>query len=181
MAANLEVLYKKEIFKKLQGEFNYENVMQVPKLLKVTINMGVGRDAVADSKAVKAAYEDLVLIAGQKPVITKAKKSIAGFKLREGQDIGCKVTLRGDHMYEFIERLINVALPRVRDFRGLSAKGFDGRGNFSMGLKEQIVFPEIDYDRIDKIRGLDINVVTTAGNDNEARTLLKHFNFPFTN
>ena len=161
MSANYQVLYKEQVFKDLQDKFNYNNPMQVPKITKVTINMGLGRDAVADSKVVKSALDEFTLIAGQRPVITKAKKSIAGLKLREGQSIGCKVTLRGERMYEFIERLTNIALPRVRDFRGLSVKGFDGRGNYSMGLKEQIVFPEIDYDKIDKIRGMDINIVTT--------------------
>jgi large subunit ribosomal protein L5 len=179
MTANYQVLYNDKIVKELQEKFNYTNVMQIPKIVKVSINMGVGRDAVADSKAVKAAFDELTLIAGQKPVITKAKKSIAGFKLREGQAIGCKVTLRGKMMYEFLERLTNIALPRVRDFRGLSTIGFDSRGNYSMGLKEQIVFPEIDYDKIDKIRGMDISVVTTAKNDNEAKELLKAFKFPF--
>ncbi len=181
MSANLLVLYKDKISKDMQKQFNYTNVMQIPKLVKISINMGFGKDAVADSKVVKAAVDELTRIAGQKPVVTKAKKSIAGFKLREGQDIGCKVTLRGERMYEFLERLANVALPRVRDFRGLSGKGFDGRGNYSMGLKEQIVFPEIDYDKIDKVRGMDISIVTTAENDNEAKELLKHFNLPFLN
>jgi len=179
MSANYQVLYKEQVFKDLQDKFNYNNPMQVPKITKVTINMGLGRDAVADSKVVKSAFDELTLIAGQRPVITKAKKSIAGFKLREGQSIGCKVTLRGERMYEFIERLTNIALPRVRDFRGLSVKGFDGRGNYSMGLKEQIVFPEIDYDKIDKIRGMDINIVTTANNNDEAKELLKGLKFPF--
>ena len=179
MATNLLVLYKDKIAKDLQTTFNYKNVMQTPKLDKIVINMGVGRDAVADSKAVKAAVEELTLISGQKPVVTKAKQSIAGFKLREGQAIGCKVTLRGDRMYEFLERLVNIAMPRIRDFKGISSKGFDGKGNYSMGLKEQIVFPEIDYDKIDKIRGMDITFVTTAKNDNEAKELLKAFNLPF--
>ena len=179
MSANYQVLYKETIYKDLQEKFNFKNPMQVPKIEKVTINMGLGRDAVADSKVVKSAFDELALIAGQRPVITKAKKSIAGFKLREGQAIGCKVTLRGKIMYEFLERLTNIALPRVRDFRGLSAKGFDGRGNYSFGLKEQIVFPEIDYDKIDKIRGMDISVVTTSNNNDEAKELLKGFKFPF--
>lgn len=179
MLTNYQVLYKEKIYKDLQDRFNYKNPMQVPKIVKVTINMGLGKDAVADSKVVKVAFDELTLIAGQRPVVTKAKKSIAGFKLREGQAIGCKVTLRGKIMYEFLERLTNIALPRVRDFRGLSGKGFDGRGNFSMGLKEQIVFPEIEYDKIDKIRGMDVTVVTSTDNDDEARELLKGFNFPF--
>jgi large subunit ribosomal protein L5 len=177
MPANYQVLYNEQIVPALRSKF--KNVMQIPKIVKVSINMGVGKDAVADSKAIKAAFDELTRIAGQKPVITKAKKSIAGFKLREGQAIGCKVTLRGRRMYEFLERLTNIALPRVRDFRGISAKGFDSRGNYSMGLKEQIVFPEIDYDKIDKIRGMDITIVTTATNDNDAKELLKGFNFPF--
>ncbi|PIR38876.1 MAG: 50S ribosomal protein L5 [Alphaproteobacteria bacterium CG11_big_fil_rev_8_21_14_0_20_39_49] len=179
MSANYQILYKEQVYKNLQDKFNYKNPMQVPKIEKVTINMGLGKDAVADSKVVKSAFDELTLIAGQRPVITKAKKSIAGFKLREGQAIGCKVTLRGKIMYEFLERLTNIALPRVRDFRGLSAKGFDGRGNYSFGLKEQIVFPEIDYDKIDKICGMDISVVTTADTNDEAKELLKGFNFPF--
>ncbi len=181
MAANLLSLYKDKISPALHKQFNYTNVMQIPKLVKITVNMGVGKAGVADSKEVAKAQAELALIAGQKPVITKAKKSIAGFKLREGQPIGCKVTLRGDQMYEFLERLVNIALPRVRDFRGISGKGFDGRGNYSMGLKEQIVFPEIDYDKIDKIRGMDITFVTTATNDNEAKELLKAFKLPFMN
>ena len=179
MSANFLVLYKEKVIKDLQKQFNYGNVMEIPKVVKVSINMGLGKDAVADSKVIKTAVDELTRISGQKPIITKAKKSIAGFKLREGQEVGCKVTLRGDRMYEFLERLVNIALPRVRDFRGISAKGFDGRGNYSMGLKEQIVFPEIDYDKIDKIRGMDINIVTTATNDNEAQALLKGFNLPF--
>lgn len=179
MSTNLLKVYREEIVPALQKEFNYKNIMEVPKLEKITINMGLGKDAVADSKIVKSAFDELTLIAGQKPVTTKAKKSIAGFKLREGQEVGCKVTLRGARMYEFLERLVNIALPRVRDFRGISAKGFDKRGNYSMGLKEQIVFPEIDYDKVTKIRGMDINFVTTATNDNEAKALLKGFNLPF--
>ncbi|MCE3232120.1 MAG: ribosomal protein [Rickettsiaceae bacterium] len=181
MTANLLVFYKDEIAPALRKQFNYKNVMQTPKLEKIVINMGVGKEAVNDSKVINAAVAELTLIAGQKPVITKAKKSIAGFKLREGQAIGCKVTLRGAHMYEFLERLVNIALPRVRDFRGISGKGFDGRGNYSMGLKEQIVFPEIDYDKIDKIRGMDITFCTSATNDNEAKELLKAFRLPFMN
>ena len=163
---------------RMQDKFNYANVMMMPKLEKVVINIGVG-DAVNDRKAVEAAANDLTLIAGQKPVITVAKKSIAGFKLRENMAIGVKVTLRKNRMYEFIDRLVTIALPRVRDFRGLSPKSFDGRGNFAMGLKEQIVFPEIEYDKVDKIRGMDIVVCTTATNDDEALALLDEFNFPF--
>lgn len=172
--------YKNKIKAEMLEKFGYDNVMQVPRLEKVVLNMGVG-EAVQDSKKVQAAVADLTLIAGQKPVVTRAKKSIAGFKLREGMPIGAKVTLRRDRMFEFIDRLINIALPRVRDFRGLNPRSFDGRGNYSMGLKEQIVFPEIDYDKVDTIRGLDIIVVTTASTDDEARELLRGFNFPFVN
>jgi large subunit ribosomal protein L5 len=172
--------YKNKIKAEMLEKFGYDNVMQVPRLEKVVLNMGVG-EAVQDSKKVQAAVSDLTLIAGQKPVVTRAKKSIAGFKLREGMPIGAKVTLRRDRMFEFVDRLINIALPRVRDFRGLNPRSFDGRGNYSMGLKEQIVFPEIDYDKVDTIRGLDIIVVTTASTDDEARELLRGFNFPFVN
>ena len=174
----LKTLYRDEVRGKLNEKFGYKNSMMTPAIEKVVINIGVG-DAVNDRKAVDAAFADLALIAGQKPVITKASKSIAGFKLREGMPIGVKVTLRKNRMYEFLDRLITIALPRVRDFRGLSAKSFDGRGNFAMGLKEQIVFPEIDYDKVDKIRGMDIIVCTSANNDDEARELLREFNFPF--
>jgi len=170
--------YREKIRGALNEKFGYKNHMMTPALEKVVINMGVG-DAVNDRKAVDAVVEDLTRIAGQKPVITKAKKSIAGFKLRENMAIGVKVTLRKDRMYEFLDRLITVALPRVRDFRGLSPKSFDGRGNFAMGLKEHIVFPEIDYDKVDKIRGMDIIVCTSAKTDDEARALLREFNFPF--
>jgi large subunit ribosomal protein L5 len=180
MSADFYKLYKDTIAGDLQKQFGYKNVMQIPAIEKVVINMGVG-EAAQDSKAVEAAVKDLTLIAGQKPVVTKAKKSIAGFKLREGVPVGCKVTLRGARMYEFLQRLVYVALPRVRDFRGLSGKGFDGNGNFSMGLKEQIVFPEIDYDKTDKVRGMDIVIVTSAANNNEAKTLLQAFNMPFKN
>lgn len=162
----------------LTKEFGYANVMQVPRLEKVVLNMGVG-EAVGDSKKVKAAAADLGLIAGQRPVITKARKSIAGFKLREGMPVGVKVTLRKDRMYEFLDRLVNIALPRVRDFRGLNPKSFDRRGNYSMGLKEHIIFPEIDYDKVEDVLGMDIIVCTTAQNDDEARALLKGLNFPF--
>ena len=179
MAANLQVLYKNEIFKKLQDEFSYKNSMEVPKLVKISINMGVGRDAIADSKTVKAAFDDLTLISGQKPVVTKAKKSIAGFKIREGMSVGCKVTLRGDRMYEFLDRLITIALPRVRDFEGVSHKSFDGKGNYTLGIKEQIIFQEIDYDKTDKIRGLDIVICTNAKTDAEAKSLLAGFGMPF--
>ena len=172
--------YKNKIKAEMLEKFGYDNVMQVPRLEKVVLNMGVG-EAVQDSKKVQAAVADLTLIAGQKPVVTRAKKSIAGFKLREGMPIGAKVTLRRDRMFEFVDRLINIALPRVRDFRGLNPRSFDGRGNYSMGLKEQIVFPEIDYDKVDTIRGLDIIVVTTASTDDEARELLRGFNFTFVN
>ena len=172
--------YKNKIKAEMLEKFGYDNVMQVPRLEKVVLNMGVG-EAVQDSKKVQAAVADLTLIAGQKPVVTRAKKSIAGFKLREGMPIGAKVTLRRDRMFEFVDRLINIALPRVRDFRGLNPRSFDGRGNYSMGLKEQIVFPEIDYDKVDTIRGLDIIVVTTARTDDEARELLRGFNFPLVN
>jgi len=174
----LKALYFDQICAKLNEQFSYKSAMMTPKIEKVVINMGVG-DAVNDRKAVEAAYADLMLIAGQQPVITKAKKSIAGFKVREGMALGVKVTLRKDRMYEFIDRLMTIALPRVRDFRGLSPKSFDGRGNYAMGLKEHIVFPEIDYDKVDKIRGMDIVVCTSAKSDDEARALLKEFNFPF--
>ncbi|MEQ9520683.1 MAG: 50S ribosomal protein L5 [Parvibaculum sp.] len=174
----LKGMYLDAIRPALQEKFKYENPMNLPKLEKVVINMGVG-EAVADSKKIKIALEDLGLIAGQKPVATKAKKSIAGFKLREEMNIGCKVTLRKDRMYEFLDRLVTVALPRVRDFRGLNAKSFDGNGNYAMGLKEHIVFPEIDYDKVDQVWGMDVVVCTTAKTDDEARELLRGFNFPF--
>ncbi len=176
----LQEYYKDTIIKKLMTQFAYKSVMQVPKITKITLNMGVG-EAVADKKILDHAVSDMERICGQKAVKTLARKSIAGFKIREGWPIGCKVTLRGDRMYEFLERLVNSALPRVRDFRGLSAKCFDGNGNYAMGLKEQLVFPEIEYDKIDKIRGMDIIIVTTASNDNEALALLKAFNLPFRN
>lgn len=179
MKANYQTLYEKEVRPALTKEFGYDNPMKLPKLEKIVVNMGVG-EAAADSKAVNAAVADMTRITGQKPVVTRAKKSIAGFKLREHQPIGCKVTLRGARMYEFLERLVNIALPRVRDFRGLSSKAFDGKGNYSLGLKEQIIFPEIDYDKMDKIRGLDIVVVTTANTNEEGKALLKGFNMPFT-
>ncbi len=169
--------YKETVRSLMQSEFNYGNVMEVPRLEKVIVNMGVG-EAVADSKKIDNAAKELTLITGQKPIVIKAKKSVATFKLREGMAVGCKVTLRGDRMYEFLDRLINIALPQVRDFRGLPAKSFDGRGNYAMGLREQIVFPEIDFDHVEEMRGMDIVVVTTAKTDNEAKALLKGFNMP---
>tara|TARA_X000000950_G_C13882106_1_gene647260 strand:+ start:1098 stop:1634 length:537 start_codon:yes stop_codon:yes gene_type:complete len=176
--ARLKEHYDKEIKKKLMETLKYRNEFQIPKISKVVLNIGVGENAL-DSKKINSALNDLTLISGQKPTITKAKKSIAGFKLRKGMNIGCKVTLRKNRMYEFIDRLITIALPRVRDFKGLSEKGFDGKGNFSIGIKEQIIFPEIDYDKIDKVRGMDVSIVTSANTDNEALELLKGFNFPF--
>ncbi len=170
--------FRNEIIKAMMDKFNYSNVMQVPRLEKIVVNMGVG-EAVQNAKSIDAAVKDLTIITGQKPVVTKAKKSIAGFKLRAGMNIGCKVTLRGDRMYEFADRVINVALPRVRDFRGVSPKSFDGRGNYSLGIKEQLIFPEIDYDEIDKVRGMDIVFVTTAKTDEEARELLRLMGMPF--
>lgn len=178
MAARLQEKYTKEIVPAMQKEFDYKNPMQVPKLTKIVINMGVG-DASQDSKLINNAAEELTLIAGQKAVITRAKKSEAGFKIRENMPIGCKVTLRGARMYEFMDRFTTIALPRVRDFRGLNPKSFDGRGNYNMGLKEQIVFPEINYDRVDKVRGMDITFVTTATNNKECQALLDQFNMPF--
>ena len=180
MPARLQEHYTTTVREALTKEFSYKNPMQVPKLDKIVINMGVG-EAVNDRKAVDGAVIDLTKITGQKPVITKSRISIATFKLREGMAIGAKVTLRRDRMYEFIDRLINIALPRVRDFRGLNGKSFDGRGNFAMGLKEQIVFPEIEYDKVDMVRGMDIIICTTAKTDAEARALLKAFDFPFAN
>ncbi|MCQ8782437.1 50S ribosomal protein L5 [Mangrovibrevibacter kandeliae] len=174
----LKQVYNETIRKQMQDQFSYGNVMQIPRLDKIVINMGVG-EATGDSKKPTVAAEDLAQIAGQKPVITRARNSIAGFKVREGMPIGCKVTLRKDRMYEFLDRLIQIALPRVRDFRGLNPKSFDGRGNYAMGLKEHIVFPEINYDKVDQMWGMDIIVCTTASNDDEARALLKAFNFPF--
>jgi large subunit ribosomal protein L5 len=164
----------------LMEQFNYMNPMQVPKLEKIVINMGVG-ESVVDGKKIDAAVADLTAISGQKPVVTRARKAIANFKVRENMRLGCKVTLRREHMYEFLDRLINIALPRVRDFRGVPGNSFDGRGNYSMGLKEQIVFPEIDYDKIDQVRGMDITIVTTAKSDEEAKALLKGFDMPFVN
>ena len=178
MKTRLEEHYLTEVRPALVEKFGYNNVMQVPKLEKVVINMGVG-EAVRDSKKIENATRELAAITGQKPVVTRAKKANAAFKLREGMAIGCKVTLRREQMYEFLDRLVNVALPRVRDFRGLNGKSFDGRGNYAMGIKEQIVFPEIDYDQVDEVRGMDIIVVTSARSDDEARELLTGFEFPF--
>ena len=176
----LRTLYREEIKAKLKEEFGYKNDMQIPRLDKIVLNMGVG-EAVADSKKIRAAHDDLMKIAGQKPVITKARKSVAGFKLREGMPLGVKVTLRRDRMYDFLDRLITVAMPRIRDFRGVSGKSFDGRGNYAFGIKEHIVFPEIEYDKVDQIWGMDVIIATTAGTDAEAKALLKHFNMPFQN
>lgn len=176
----LREVYEKEIRAKMTDEFGYKNPMEVPKLEKIVINMGVG-EASQDKKKIQGALEDMTAIAGQKPVATKARKSIAGFKLREEMVVGCKVTLRKERMYEFLDRLVNIALPRVRDFRGVNGKSFDGRGNYAMGLKEQIVFPEIDYDKVDQIRGMDIIICTTAKSDAEAKALLTGFNMPFGN
>ena len=175
--ARLKEVYQKEIAPKLQKELGLDNVMEVPRITKVTLNMGVG-EAIGDKKALENAVADLTLISGQKPVINNARKSIAGFKVREGWPVGTKVTLRSERMYEFLERLITVAIPRIRDFRGISPKQFDGRGNFSMGVTEQIIFPEIDYEKIDKLRGLDITVTTSARTDDEGRALLRALNFP---
>jgi large subunit ribosomal protein L5 len=176
--ARLQKNYRKQIVSELRGKFEYQSPMQVPRLEKITLNMGVG-EAVADKKILQNAVEDLQKISGQKPIITYARQSIAGFKIREGMPIGCKVTLRRERMYEFLDRLITIAIPRIRDFRGLSAKSFDGRGNYTMGVKEQIIFPEIDYDKVDAVRGLDICITTSASTDQEARALLEQFKFPF--
>ena len=170
--------YREEIAPALQAKFGYTSTMEIPRLEKIVINMGVG-DATQNAKLIEAAVEDLTAISGQKPVITKAKKSIAVFKVREGQEIGCKVTLRGARMYEFLNKLVNIALPRVRDFRGVSAKAFDGRGNYTLGVKEQLIFPEINYDKVVKVRGMDIVIVTTAKSDEEGRELLRLFGMPF--
>jgi large subunit ribosomal protein L5 len=178
MPARLQEHYTKTVREALTKEFNYKNPFEVPKLDKIVINMGVG-EATADSKKINIAVAELTAISGQKPVVTKARKSIATFKLREGMAIGCKVTLRRERMYEFLDRLITIAMPRIRDFRGLNPKSFDGRGNYAMGLKEQIVFPEISYDQIEKVRGMDVIVTTTAKTDDEARELLRLFGFPF--
>ncbi len=176
--SRLKEFYDKEVVEGLTKKFSYKNIMAVPKLSKIVINMGVG-EAKDNAKVLDGAVKDLTIISGQKPVITRAKKSVAAFKLREGMPIGCKVTLRGDRMYEFADRLINLALPRVRDFRGVKANSFDGRGNYTMGIKEQLIFPEIEYDKVDKIRGMDVVFVTTAKTDEEARELLRLFGMPF--
>jgi large subunit ribosomal protein L5 len=176
----LETYYKNEVVPKLMQRFGYKNVMQVPRLSKITLNMGVG-EAVGNKKILENAVADMTKIAGQKPVVTKARVSVASFKIRDGWPIGCKVTLRRAHMFEFLDRLINISLPRVRDFRGVSGRAFDGRGNYNMGLKEQIIFPEIDFDQVDAIRGMDIAITTTAKTDEEAKALLEAFRFPFRN
>ena len=176
--SRLKEKFLNEVSPALMSKFEYKSVMQIPKVEKIVINMGVG-DAVQNSKALDVAVEELTIITGQKPVVTKAKKSIAGFRLREGQAIGAKVTLRGERMYEFLDKLISISLPRVRDFRGVSKKAFDGRGNYTLGVKEQLIFPEIDYDKVSKVRGMDIVIVTTANSDEEARELLTQFGMPF--
>jgi len=180
MATRLRKHYDEVIRERLMKEFNYTNPMQVPRLDKIVINMGVG-ETTSDTKKIDAAVADMTAIAGQKPVITRAKKSIAGFKVRENMPLGCKVTLRRDRMYEFLDRLITIALPRVRDFRGLSGKSFDGRGNYALGIKEQLIFPEINYDKVDEVRGMDIIICTTAKTDAEGKALLKSFDMPFVN
>lgn len=174
----MEEIYRNEVRERLKERLSYDNVMQIPRISKITLNMGVG-EAAADKKEVDSAVKDMIQISGQKPVVTLARKSVAGFKIREGWPIGVKVTLRNQRMWEFFDRLVSIAIPRVRDFRGLNPKSFDGRGNFSMGVREQIIFPEIEYDKIDKIRGMDITITTTANTDDEARALLEEFNFPF--
>ena len=178
--ARLADVYKTDVVPGLLQEYGYKSVMEVPRILKIVLNMGVG-EAIADKKVLDHAVSDMTLIAGQKPIVTKAKKSIAGFKIRDGYPIGCKVTLRGAKMYEFLDRLISVAIPRIRDFRGISAKSFDGRGNFNMGVREQIIFPEVEYDKIDVLRGMNVTITTTAKTDGEARSLLSAFRFPFRN
>ncbi len=175
--ARLKQFYRDVVVEQLREQFQYKSPMQVPRITKITLNMGLG-EAVADKKVIEHAVSDMALISGQKPVVTRARKSIAGFKIRDGWPIGCKVTLRRERMYEFLDRLISIAIPRIRDFRGLNPRSFDGRGNYSMGIREQIVFPEIDYDKIDALRGMDITITTTARTDEEARALLKAFNFP---
>ena len=176
--AKLHDYYKEQVVNKLVEQFSYKSVMQVPRVEKITLNMGVG-EAITDKKLLDNAAADLAAISGQKPLITKARNSVAGFKIRQGYPIGCKVTLRGERMWEFLERLISIAVPRVRDFRGLNPKSYDGRGNYSMGVREQIIFPEIDYDKVDRVRGLDITITTSAQSDEEGRALLAAFNFPF--
>jgi len=178
--ARLQDHYRETVVKDLTAQFGYKSIMEVPRIEKITLNMGVG-EAVADKKVMDNAIGDMTKIAGQKPVMTKARKSIAAFKIREGYPIGCKVTLRGKRMYEFLDRLVTVAIPRIRDFRGIPARSFDGRGNFNMGVREQIIFPEIEYDKIDAIRGMNITITTTARNDDEAKALLAAFRFPFRN
>ncbi|MCI9492872.1 MAG: 50S ribosomal protein L5 [Lachnospiraceae bacterium] len=178
MSSRLREIYQTQVVDALMKKFGYKNIMEVPKIEKVVINMGVG-EAKENVKILDAAMSDLQIITGQKPIITKAKKSVANFKIREGMPIGCKVTLRGEKMYEFVDRLINLALPRVRDFRGVNPNAFDGRGNYALGIKEQLIFPEIEYDKIDKVRGMDVIFVTTAKTDEEARELLAQFNMPF--
>ncbi len=178
--ARLQEYYKEKVVPELLTKFGYKSIMEVPRITKITLNMGVG-EAVGDKKILDHAVSDMTKIAGQKPVVTKARKAIAGFKIREGYPIGCMVTLRGNRMYEFLDRLVTVALPRVRDFRGISGKGFDGRGNYNVGVKEQIIFPEIEYDKIDALRGMNISITTTAKNDEEAKALLAAFKFPFKN
>ena len=176
--AKLHDYYRDQVVNELKNKFGYKSVMQVPRIEKITLNMGVG-EALTDKKLLDNAVADLAAISGQKPLVTKARKSVAGFKIRQGYPIGCKVTLRGERMWEFFERLITIAVPRIRDFRGLSAKSFDGRGNYSMGVREQIIFPEIDYHKVDRVGGLDITITTTAKNDEEGQALLAAFNFPF--
>jgi large subunit ribosomal protein L5 len=178
MAARLKQIYNDKLVPELKAKLGLKNTMQVPRILKITVNMGVG-EAVADKKVMDAATADMAKITGQKPAVTKAKKSVATFKVRDGQAIGCKVTLRGDRMYEFLDRLVSIAIPRIRDFRGISTRSFDGRGNYSLGVKEQIIFPEIQYDQIDQIRGMDITISTSAHDDKHGRALLEAFNFPF--
>ena len=178
--ARLQEFYSDTVVKKLTEQFGYKNPMEVPRITKITLNMGVG-EAVGDKKVIQNAVGDMTKIAGQKPIVTHARKSVAGFKIREGWPIGCKVTLRRQRMYEFLDRLISISIPRIRDFRGLNGKSFDGRGNYSMGVKEQIIFPEIDYDKIDTLRGMDITITTSAKSDEEAKALLAAFNFPFKN
>jgi|TARA_X000000950_G_scaffold175630_1_gene213473 large subunit ribosomal protein L5 len=177
MMARLKELYKNELVEKLKADLALRNVMEVPRISKITLNMGVG-EAIGDKKSLEHAVEELTLISGQKPVVNKARKSIAGFKVRQGWPIGTKVTLRSERMYQFLERLVSIAIPRIRDFRGFSPKQFDGRGNFAMGVSEQIIFPEIDYEKVDKLRGMDITITTTARTDDEGRALLRAFNFP---
>jgi large subunit ribosomal protein L5 len=176
--SRLQAVYRDQIVPQLKERFGFQSVMQVPRIEKITLNMGVG-EAIVDKKVMDHAVSDLRTISGQQPIVTKARLSVAGFKIREGWPIGCKVTLRRERMYEFLDRLINVAIPRIRDFRGMSAKAFDGRGNYSMGVREQIIFPEIDYDKIDALRGLDVTITTSARTDEEGRALLEAFNFPF--